>query len=354
MDRELEKTEELLKKDRKKGKKRTAIIIIAGILVIACIAGIAGVDMHKHKAAAKSLEQAEKYMMESEYEQAVQSYTAAIEIDEKSEKAFEGRADAYMGMSKPKDAAKDYIAAIKLDNENEELCRKGLAAAISSGDEKTVEEMKEAVKDSGVKVNADELLYGSYITDALEAFKNGDYDEAKRLSDKLPKEGSFTEECVNNMSDKQKAAFKAKVQQMDKEEMDPSEYIEGINGYFLTDFDNDGIAELIVNTVNHEYSSQVVFTVFKYDEENDSVEEMTNWGGRNVWALAYPGHEGVVMLATDTSYLAYQVQTMDGATDQGSRQLDVDKIDEQMIEIGINVDMHRDLNTNELDYSVFD
>lgn len=143
--RDLERTEELLQQSRK--KKKTPIIIAAVIaaLVIAGIGGFAAVKANKNKEVTKNLDQAEKYLAEGEYDQAVAAYTAAIDIDEKSAPAYKGRARANAKLGNKDAAYSDIDRAIEIDPKDEDGYRTAIDIAIGAGDadraDKYIEDM---------------------------------------------------------------------------------------------------------------------------------------------------------------------------------------------------------------------
>ena len=155
--RDLERTEELLKKS--KGKKNTKVVIIAIIaaLVIAGIGGFAGVKAHKSKEAAKNLDQAEKYLAEGEYEQAVEAYTAAIDIDAKSAPAYLGRAKANSKLGNKDKAYKDIDDAINLDPKNKDGYKTGVKVAIENGDKEKADEYIGAIEKNFVDTAKDDI-----------------------------------------------------------------------------------------------------------------------------------------------------------------------------------------------------
>ena len=166
--RDLERTEELLKKS--KGKKNSKVVIIAIIaaLVIAGIGGFAGVKAHKSKEAAKNLDQAEKYLAEGEYEQAVEAYTAAIDIDAKSAPAFKGRARANAKLGKTKEAYSDIDKAIEIDPKDEDNYKVGIDIGMTAGDldqvDKYIDRLHENVEGTE-DVTKGSLLLGSDPSD---------------------------------------------------------------------------------------------------------------------------------------------------------------------------------------------
>lgn len=357
--RDIEKTEELLKQSGKKKKTPLIIAVVIAALVIAGIGGFAAVKANKSKEVTKNLDQAEKYMKEGEYEQAVAAYTAAIDIDAKSVPAFEGRAGAYMKLKKPKEAAEDYIAVVKLDKDNEEAYRKGFDAAVNSGDEKLIEEIRKLIEDNGIDIDTDAdpdaEKYGGMMEEYLAALKSGKDAEAKKTAGGMPQE-IYTDRSSEKMTDEQKAAFLEKVKS----------YGGDLFGYYLTDFDNDGACDLIVNSRDNESPNgrSTVLTAFRYD--GGSMTQIAIW---NAWIFdlyAYPGHDGIVMSISEMGFLPitwgiYVIKAGENQYDEiVFRELsaqDPDQAAKEMILPGLRLDAHRGSDEDgagEVDFSALE
>ena len=87
---------------------RGLVLTLAAIL-IAVIAAVAVITLPKRSGAqelAEALELGEKYLSELNYEQAIASYRAAIEIDPKCADAYIGLADTYLAMGESEEAVK--------------------------------------------------------------------------------------------------------------------------------------------------------------------------------------------------------------------------------------------------------
>lgn len=82
------------------------VLLIVGSLVYV-VKGKAGVGNTYQK----QYELGQKYLDELKYEEAVEAFTAAIEIDDKKPEAYVGRADAYTVLGYWEDAIADYEAA---------------------------------------------------------------------------------------------------------------------------------------------------------------------------------------------------------------------------------------------------
>ena len=343
--KDLERTEELLSKGGSKKKKKSIVIIaVVAMLVIACVGGLAGVNAHKSKVQAKSLEMAEKYMSEGEYEQAVEAYTAAIDIDAKSAPAFEGRADAYVKLNKPKQAAEDYIEVIKLDPKNKDAYKKGLEAAVSSGDEKLTDEIKGLIKDNDVGIDTDAALYGGLMQDYLDAMRAGDESKAKEIAKEMPQDDYYTESCVSEMTDEQKAAFLDKLKTFSKDDL---------FGYYLSDFDDDGACDLIINSRDHDSLNgrSTIFEVFSYD--GGSLKSISKWYAFMYRLYAYPGHEGIVTSISESMPPQWGIYVMAKGENEYEEVLFKDMAayvetwDQHVVEPGLELDPHNGLKKNE-------
>ncbi len=91
-------------------KKSKLPVVIAAVVAVVIVAGvILGVAIFSQSARTEkrikdSLELAQHYMDELDYEQAIASYKAVLEIDPKNVEAYHGIADAYVGLERYEDA----------------------------------------------------------------------------------------------------------------------------------------------------------------------------------------------------------------------------------------------------------
>ena len=88
-------------------RRTRGLILAAGALLIAVIVAVAVITLPKKSQAkelAEALDLGDKYLSELNYEQAVASYRAAIEIDPKCADAYIGLADTYLAMGDPEEA----------------------------------------------------------------------------------------------------------------------------------------------------------------------------------------------------------------------------------------------------------
>ncbi len=97
------------------------------------------------------------------------------------------------------------------------------------------------------------------LSEMVKQLKAGNYKKATKIAKKHPKKAN--EKCVKNMSAKMKKAYKKKVKSYNANNsfLTPSKYIWD---YYLTDFDNDGKAELLVQYGSCEADVQMI--VYKY------------------------------------------------------------------------------------------
>ena len=91
-------------------KKSKLPVVIAAVVVVVIVAGVILVvaifsqSARTEKRIKDSLELAQHYMDELDYEQAIASYKAVLEIDPKNVEAYHGIADAYVGLERYEDA----------------------------------------------------------------------------------------------------------------------------------------------------------------------------------------------------------------------------------------------------------
>lgn len=70
-----------------------------------------------------------KYLLNEQYEDAINAFTSAAAISPKDDEAYLGRGDAYMGLSQKDKAEKDYNTAITLNPDDREYTEKKLGTA---------------------------------------------------------------------------------------------------------------------------------------------------------------------------------------------------------------------------------
>lgn len=126
-----------------------------------------------------------------------------------------------------------------------------------------------------------------YMDKVIENLKKGNVQAANKYSKKLPEYSS--EKCVTKMSKKQKKAFNTIIK---KETNTKSDFL-GNNVCCVTDIDNDGVAELLVES--GDYDAVRVITIYKY--KNGKVKKLkgtvpaTRLGGIS----KYPDRRGVLL-----------------------------------------------------------
>jgi tetratricopeptide (TPR) repeat protein len=85
------------------------------VLILLLIAGCSGGAQVAAAGWQEQYDMGVRFLSESNYEEAVLAFTAAIEIDTKQPLAYVGRGDAYVGLGQYENAVPDYEQAITLD-----------------------------------------------------------------------------------------------------------------------------------------------------------------------------------------------------------------------------------------------
>ena len=120
--------------------KRTAAIVLAGLLVFFCSAFIGFFYQQNQNSYQHYLDLGNRYLSDLKYSEAVNAFTKAIDIEPKRSQAYEGRADAYANMLEYDLAIADYERAIELaPDHGEEIQIKLDDLRASSGPESAVE-----------------------------------------------------------------------------------------------------------------------------------------------------------------------------------------------------------------------
>lgn len=111
--------------ETKEEKKRKSIIIVILTLLVTVIAVGIGIIIYNTPAnrLSRQLDLGEKYLEEQNYEQAVVEFDKAIAIDPMNERAYIGKAEAYVGMGDYEQAAETYTAAIQSIPDGNEVWR---------------------------------------------------------------------------------------------------------------------------------------------------------------------------------------------------------------------------------------
>ena len=120
--------------------KRTAAIVLAGLLVFFCSIFIGFFYQQNQNSYQHYLDLGNRYLSDLKYSEAVNAFTKAIDIEPKRAQAYEGRADAYANMQEYDLAIVDYERAIELaPDHGEEIQLKLDDLRASSGPESAVE-----------------------------------------------------------------------------------------------------------------------------------------------------------------------------------------------------------------------
>ena len=120
--------------------KRTAAIVLAGLLVFFCSIFIGFFYQQNQNSYQHYMDLGNRYLSELKYSEAVNAFTKAIDIEPKRSQAYEGRADAYANMQEYDLAIADYERAIELASDNgDEIQIKLDDLRESSGPESAVE-----------------------------------------------------------------------------------------------------------------------------------------------------------------------------------------------------------------------
>ncbi len=132
---------------------------------------------------------------------------------------------------------------------------------------------------------------GAVMKKVLLAFKSGDYAQAQEYAGKLPRYAK--EQCVKNMSKKMKKAYK-KVLKSYKPKLVSSSWgikrYDCVTAYYLTDVNNDGIADLLITYGSTIHCKLYIYT-FKAGKAV-KIHESNISDDRAIYA--YPAHKGIV------------------------------------------------------------
>lgn len=358
MSQELERTEELLASNAGRNKKKKLIVIVIVLAVLAAGVGVfAGIKLHSGSQIKEQLKIADAKLKEGKYEEAIAAYDKVIRLDEKNAEAYEGIGDAYMGLKQPDKALDNYRRSLE-NSKKKNKKKKGryfkvIGAADEAGDEDTRDKVIDEMRDDFGE-EADDIEAGINMEMFLTAYKNKEYDKAKSISEGNPEQ--YKEKCVSELTDDEKKLYLAKVKEYDKPDSEfPQDKF--LRGYYLTDYDNDGKAELIVAIPLKGATSNSTLYVFKAN--GDKVEQIAEFSERNYSLYAYPNHDGIVVGDTDTSYMTYGIVRGDGSAPEeiGTRTIDEVEgadIDELMMSPGYQLNSHFTYNndgTETVDYS---
>lgn len=131
-----------------KKKKKWLLPVILGVAALVIIGAVIGVLIYFKSVAqpkkeyAIQLDLGEKYLTDMDYENAVLSYKAAIEIDPKNEKAYLGIAKAYNGWIDEAVAEGDYEQALEHVKDEITVLKSGVAETDSDEVKELLDEAK--------------------------------------------------------------------------------------------------------------------------------------------------------------------------------------------------------------------
>ena len=126
-----------------------------------------------------------QYLTEGNYEQAILSFTSAIEIDAKQALGFIGRGHAYIGLGETEEnltaALADYEMAVMLDETNADAYLGIVDVYIRQGEyEKALKTLEKALEKTGnaqsIQDKIDEIKSGVYIDSSQNIRRSNDYE----------------------------------------------------------------------------------------------------------------------------------------------------------------------------------
>ncbi len=128
-----------------KHKKIINIIVTAELLFTSAC----GTSMSAVSAAEKeeySLELAQRYIDDGNYEEAIEVYTALIEVEPNNTSLYMGRAEAYTHVEKYPEASEDFTQVISIDNtEAEAYAKRGVLSYVTGEEESGDNDLQEVV-----------------------------------------------------------------------------------------------------------------------------------------------------------------------------------------------------------------
>ena len=126
---------------------------------------------------------------------------------------------------------------------------------------------------------------GDNVSQIIYYLRQGNVSQAQTYNQRLP-ETAKRESCVRNMSKAMKAAYRKEVKAWE----DVTQYGNYVfYNYWLTDIDNDGSAELLIDLAP-DYASAATH-VYKY--QGGQLKEIGTFSGNEI-PHAYPSHNGIV------------------------------------------------------------
>ena len=125
------------------------------------------------------------------------------------------------------------------------------------------------------------------MEDYLQAWKTEDWEKAQEIAVQLPEKAE--EACVATMTEPQKKAYREVVE---KYPLTTSSEDPFLWGYYLTDANNDGSADLVVDYGTCE--ADRMCTVYTYLE--DELFRYQEFGSSHAVMGAYPDHDGFILM----------------------------------------------------------
>lgn len=124
------------------------------------------------------------------------------------------------------------------------------------------------------------------IEKVLKYYKKGQYKKAQKYNKKLSK--IVKEKCVKKMPARIKKAYRKIVKSYNTDSSLGKKYI---IGYYLTDIDNDNVAELIVKAG----ASEASYKFYVYDWKKGKVKKIGSVEAFHSEVYAYIGHKGFII-----------------------------------------------------------
>ena len=124
------------------------------------------------------------------------------------------------------------------------------------------------------------------IEKVLKYYKKGQYKKAQKYNKKLSK--IVKEKCVKKMPAKIKKAYRKIVKSYNTDNSLGKKYI---SGYYLTDIDNDSVAELIVRAGSSEADARF----YVYDWKKGKIKKIGSVEALHSEVYAYIGHKGFII-----------------------------------------------------------
>ena len=170
------------------------------------------------------------------------------------------------------------------------------------------------------------------MEDYLQAWKNQEWDKAAEIVGQLPENAE--ESCVGTMTDAQKKAFREVVEKYPVETGADAAEKPFLWGYYLTDVNNDGVCDLLVDYGTCE--ADRMCTVYTYLE--DELFKYQETGSSHAVMGAYPNHDGFVVM---TGHMGYETLTVACMADRESLEFPSYEIgDKDYIQIPYMLDPH--------------